>query len=389
VKRTVALLLSLFLVLFVADAAISLLDDSIILAFGISGLSMLRALASLLVIGAGAALWLGMGLTPMIPKRYFAPLVLFIPVVLLGFVPLAIYFYARLPWIACIASATQLLLGLGIVAAARSGSLSGWPLVPEERLRNKVFSWLNTIGFLLVNVLVLLPATAGYLAGCASLAVRHFSDGFLALGMDGVSVRARTYSRLDGKTVQLIPMIHIGDARFYDRVSKLAETNAVCLLEGVTDTNQLLTTKLSYHRMAQSLGLAEQQEHFTVAATRSRRADLDISNFSPETVQCLNLVIRLHTRGLDAQTLGEWLRTSESPTLLNQVLGDLVERRNAHLVQEIRTELERSAKVLAPWGAAHMPGLAREITKLGFTLDRTEEYNVIAFGGRARGRDKL
>ena len=61
----------------------------------------------------------------------------------------------------------------------------------------------------------------------------------------------------------------------------------------------------------------------------------------------------------------------------------------ANLVQEIRKELERSTGVLVPWGAAHMPGVAREIEKLGFTLSRTDEYTVIAFNRPVRRRTTL
>jgi len=36
---------------------------------------------------------------------------------------------------------------------------------------------------------------------------------------------------------------------------------------------------------------------------------------------------------------------------------------------------------MVPWGVAHMPGIAKEIQKLGFHLDETHDYMVIRFGG--------
>jgi len=36
---------------------------------------------------------------------------------------------------------------------------------------------------------------------------------------------------------------------------------------------------------------------------------------------------------------------------------------------------------MVPWGAAHMPGIAREIIKSGFHLAETREYMVIRFRG--------
>jgi hypothetical protein len=42
--------------------------------------------------------------------------------------------------------------------------------------------------------------------------------------------------------------------------------------------------------------------------------------------------------------------------------------------------LPQSDNIIVPWGAAHMPGLAKEIQKSGFRLDETREYVVIRFG---------
>ena len=116
--------------------------------------------------------------------------------------------------------------------------------------------------FVLVNVFVLLPAVMVYVFLCAALAVDHFSEGFMALRPNGFSVQVRKYVRNDGKTIELFPMAHVADARFYQKVSQTFPTNSIILMEGVTDQKHLLTNEVNYARMAKALGLAEQQEEF-------------------------------------------------------------------------------------------------------------------------------
>ena len=154
-------------------------------------------------------------------------------------------------------------------------------------------SW-NLSGFVLVNLLVVLPGLALYLALCASLAVNHFSGGFLALQRDGLVVRARKYARADGKAIYLIPMMHIAEREFYRQVSASMPTNSVVLLEGVTDRRDLLKHKLSYQRMATFLGLAEQRESFAPGGSQARHADVDIEQFSKETLDFLNTASLIH-----------------------------------------------------------------------------------------------
>jgi hypothetical protein len=54
-------------------------------------------------------------------------------------------------------------------------------------------------------------------------------------------------------------MSHIGESEFYRGLSKSFPSNSISLMEGVSDTKGLLTNRISYKRMAASLGVAEQQ----------------------------------------------------------------------------------------------------------------------------------
>ena len=123
-----------------------------------------------------------------------------------------------------------------------------------------------------------------------------------------------------------------------------------------------------------------------------RLADVDLSQFSPTTIELLNLVTRIHAEGLTPANIRDWLQKAQSPELVDQLWRDLLTLRNEHLLQEIGRALDRTDAVIVPWGAAHMPGLAQGLDPLGFKLARQQEYQVIRFStvlkaqrtGRAR-----
>jgi len=220
-----------------------------------------------------------------------------------------------------------------------------------------------------------------YLLLCTTLAVDHFSEGFMALHPGGFTVEVRKYVRNDGKTIELFPMSHIADARFYQQVSQTFPSNSIILMEGVTDKNNLLTNKLSYKRMAKSLGLTEQKQEFTPIQGEWVRADVDVSQFTSDTIDILNLVTLVHAKGLKPEIIQKLLQYSPSPEMETRLLDDLVWKRNQHLLEEIQSHLLLSDNIMVPWGVAHMPGIAKEIQKLGFHLDETHDYMVIRFGG--------
>ena len=45
----------------------------------------------------------------------------------------------------------------------------------------------------------------------------------------------------------------------------------------------------------------------------------------------------------------------------------------------MNSRLATSDYIIIPWGAAHMAGIAKEIQKSGFRLDKTEEFVAIRF----------
>ena len=180
-RQILSVLLSLCLGIFLADAVVSLIDDSLILLYDIYVLSVVRGLVFLCAIVLAFVTYCLMGLTPMIPKRLFLPVTLFNPVAGLVLIPFLIYFYSWMPQMVWAISLGQVLFGLGILYWVQRGFKFRWPLVTENHLAARRFSWRNLSVFFLVNVLVVLPAVLFYLVFCANRAVDHFSEGFLAL----------------------------------------------------------------------------------------------------------------------------------------------------------------------------------------------------------------
>jgi hypothetical protein len=328
-----------------------------------------------------------MAFLPSIPKRFFLPLTLFGPAGLLALIPFLIYSYDKIRWVAWGFSLGQLLFGLGMLYWVQPAWKLHWPLVPMHRLGAGSFRWRNFLGFVLVNLLILAPAIIIYVGVCASLAVDHYTDGFVALRPEGLKVRVKNFVRADGRTIRLIPMIHIGDSQFYRKLSAAFPTNSITLMEGVTDKNELITNRVSYKMVATQLGLAEQQKEFKPQG-RVVRADVDVSDFSTNTINLLNLVMRVHGKDrLDPEALAALMQLSPPPGFEKELFDDLLRKRNRHLLNEIQTRLPDSETIMVPWGAAHMPGIAREIINSGFKVAETKEYLAIRFGSSKKSND--
>lgn len=383
-RHLVAVVLSLGLALFLADGLISAVDDTFILFANVPVLGGIRGLVGFFSVLIGLAIYALMGLTPMIPKSKFFVMALFSPLAALAALPFWIYFHERIQWVIWAISLFQVIYGVAILCNMQGGLGFRLPLVSEERLNPRGFSWLNLGGFALVNACVLLPAVAGYLFYCASLATGHFSEGFVALHPGGLSVQVRKYVRNDGKAVHLYPMAHVADRNFYRTVSQSFPSNSIVLMEGVTDNEHLLTNHITYKRMAATLGLSEQQKEFKPSEERMDRADVDVKEFTPNTIGFLNLVMRIHSKGLDAQTLMELMTFSPPPGFENELFNDLLRKRNRRLLEEVQRRLPETENIVVPWGAAHMPEIARDLQQDGFRVEETRDYTVIRFGTRQR-----
>jgi len=378
-RRLLGLLLCVCFGLFLADAFLSLLDDTLILLFGVHLLAAVRGLMFLFAVLLALPVYVLMGFIPMIPKRLFLPITLFNPAAALVSILLLIYFYRQMQWVVWGISLCQVLFALGMLFWLQGGIRFRWPLVPERWLAGRGFSWRNLFAYVLANVLVVLPVVLVYLAVCASLAVGRFTDGFVSLRSDGLTMQARTYTRADGKTIRLVPMSHIGDASFYHQLTQSFPSNATVLMEGVSDKHNLLTNNITYKRMATSLGIAEQHEEFNPTTVSMVAADVDVSQFTTNTIGMLNLVMLIHAKGLTPENVLQLLQYQPPPGHEMELFNDLLYKRNLHLLGVVEATLAESDLLIVPWGAAHMPEIARGIEKSGFDLAETQEFVAIRF----------
>jgi hypothetical protein len=158
-------------------------------------------------------------------------------------------------------------------------------------------------------------------------------------------------------------------------------------MEGVSDEKGLLTNRISYHRMAKSLGVAEQQKEFKPSHGEIVRADVDVEQFTTNTIGFLNLLMLVHSKGLNAEILMQMIQFSPAPGFEQELFGDLLGKRNRQLVEELRSRLSQSETFVVPWGAAHMPEIAREIQKLGFRLAEARDFTAIRFRSAGKQSD--
>ena len=198
--RFFAILLSLCLGLFLADAAISFLDDLLIMASGCHAISVLRGLVAIATLLMSIALYGLIGLTPMVPKRFFLPLPFFSLATLLGAFPATIYFYSHLQQIALGTSTIQLALGIYILYRAQGRLKFRWPPVNAEQLGTRIFSWAHLLVFVLLNLFVLLPLVIIFLFSSTAHAVNRFKRRLHGSASPrGFTVQMRKYVRDDGK----------------------------------------------------------------------------------------------------------------------------------------------------------------------------------------------
>ena len=240
------------------------------------------------------------------------------------------------------------------------------------------FRWKRMFGFVTVNIIVVVPLLIIYLAACTGLAVSHLSRGFVVLDMDGISVEARTYTHR-GRNLYLLPTFHVAEPAFFSILTEsLPKTGTAVILEGVTDKSRLVQPGLNYAPLARSLGLDVQDNRIFTSHNVVKRCDVDISNFSPETRKFLNTASRSLQRWSSGNQLMAFIESFFSPRPDPKLLWrDLVEMRNRRVVECMHRYLEEYDNVLVPWGAAHMPGLEKEILKWGLTEKSRRRVQVL------------
>jgi hypothetical protein len=245
-------------------------------------------------------------------------------------------------------------------------------------------------------------------AGCAVYVAERATGGFVGFGADGIRFDERRYTRGDREVV-LVGLSHVGRKGVYDALLRPTDdTPTVVLAEGVTDTQGLLPRRsMGLDPLAEDLGLAMQPEVEAMIGpppgeagaapsdlVEVEHADLDVSAFRPTTVEILRLAFRIVAEPGDEEARTELEALLQRPDAANawrDFLDDVLEKRNAHVLERVDEALERRARVVVPWGALHLTGIEAGLLERGFVLASSEPRSflpyraVIALLARAGG----
>ncbi len=390
---------NLFLVLFLADGSLSLLDDLLSLHFDIEALSRLRYFMALVVMALCVPLYICLGFDRRLPKRLFLPLVFFVLWAALGMWPLTTL-VAGGPY-ALIPSALQVVLGsLALLYQRLSSGQS--PLLTAKRFTTAAFSPRNTLFFIAGNLVVLPLLLVFFGAAALGTYIDNQTAGFVRLGHDGLYMTERVYS-LEDKTVHLAGMVHIGNKDYYDELAgSIPPGRTIILAEGVTDQDNLLQSRFSYGKVADLLGLASQEEmRFdgrVIAADDMDlsvhqdgvgsppdivRADIDIRDFEPQTIEFINAMGKFFLNGPSFVesyiAFNAWAQKHMTPETNQIIMDDILSKRNREVTRVLEKALQNYDTEVIPWGALHMKGIEQEILAKGFALSQSRERASIDF----------
>ncbi|MDD5349224.1 MAG: hypothetical protein PHQ12_03335 [Chthoniobacteraceae bacterium] len=386
-----------FLYAFIADGLLSMAD--LLGRRGAPGQmpNFFAAVVSFAVLILGLVLFFGMILTPRLSKRLLLP-----PLGFLGFCLLWGLLYGQRGMLPI--SAAEALLGLGLVAGfwnAQGGGIQDFTSSrPRFTLRNFFGTGLlnGFLGVALVGLLIL--GTAQKLRG----KLEDSTGRYVTIQPGGILLEERRFQH-DGKEIRLISMIHVAKNGFYDEIARAlpAGSKAVVLLEGISDRNGYLRGKLDYSNAAHLLGFTSQQQStFTekavkgLAASREaeeknvpapavppleyRSADVDTAEFHSTTVQWIQAFGNVIQSANFQEALAKYSQSRQTFAQgTESVCTDLLDKRNEHLLGEIRKALDAHTMVVVPWGARHMPALQKEIESWGFVETERVRREAVRF----------
>jgi hypothetical protein len=377
-----------FLCAFLFDSALTVLDGALDASGSKLEIAPLRNLVAWVVFGCAPLLVLIAALSPQLPRARLMLLALGTWWVNLGAVPFGSVLDSQ--------PVSEVLFG--VVQAALALPALRW-----IRARSAGASWLFRSAFLppaparsrwavaLVIFAVPLALVLGA-AGWAMVAAERATGGFVGFGLDGISFDERRYTRGDREVV-LVGMSHVGRKGVYDALLRPRDdTPTVVLAEGVTDAQGLLPKRHIYEPMAADLGLDVQPQFEEMIEAPGapavaedlvevEHADLDVSAFRPGTVELLRLGIRIVTGDAAARAdLESWAAEPGAGEAWRGLADDLLEKRNAHVLERVDAALARRPRVVVPWGALHLTGIEAGLFARGFTLASSEPRSFLPYG---------
>jgi hypothetical protein len=384
-------LANLFLIGFALDGAISVLDDLARAGLLPVTLSVVRAGIALTVLLAAIANFFALAIDPRLPKRILLPLIAFLVWSALGAYPLPVGIGASQANGMAL-SGIQLGLGLGALSWIRLRSATRRWLLDASDLPRKRRRIGYTLRFAAATALIAPPLLAG-LAGLSMLSqIERATAGFMTFDLAGINSTSREYHRED-RRIDLVGMAHIGeDAAYRDLFGSFAGESTLLLEEGVSDEDGLIREGLFYEAFADRIGLGVQPRFEDLRAARSsndavapwpdiRNADVDARVFADDTIAVLDAAARLYGSDRIAPALSEFQAELDElgPDATQAAFRDLIENRNAHLLDEIRAGLDDYHRIVVPWGALHMPGIEDAILGWGFEQTASSQRQITAY----------
>jgi hypothetical protein len=252
------------------------------------------------------------------------------------------------------------------------------------------FSARRLFGFAGVSAVLVPTIAVSYLFLGVMTVLERLTEGFVNFDLDGINIAERGYVR-DDRQVHLVGMMHIGEQQAYDALfASFAGASTLVLEEGVTDRGAILKERLSYLGVANALGLDQQQsvaEFFEADEPESEtpdwpvvlNADVDVSDFSPATISFLEETAVLWQLDSAVEMMRGLAAMEISQQDLAIIQNDIIAKRNEVVLSELVAGLDDYRRIIVPWGAMHLPGIAHELGALGFEITNTKQRRLVSW----------
>lgn len=366
---------NLFFLLFVLDAFLSLVFG----VFTFPSLELLQQVSGSTLFIISVLFYTIVGVSNRFSKMMFFPLIFFVFWKTMGAFPISLYYEGR--WFPIIIGISQFFLVFYLVIYSKTDHRFDILGSYSESIESSI-SFKRVIIFSLANFILFPPIVLLYSAFAIKTSLAMYSADFIEINQKGIYTESRIYQKNDQR-IQLIGMMHIGAGSYYSEVdSVLIKDDSIILLEGVTDNMGRLKSGLNYGKLASMMGLETQNKlQFKMQDRISKRADVDLSQFSPITMRVLNrLSLVLNSSDL-SKAVDKYLSFSKevTPGDYKIMMKDLLELRNDRVLKEAKESLKKYKSVVIPWGALHMIEIDEKVRSWGFKLASKKEIKIIDF----------
>ncbi len=377
--RIVLILANAYLLVFSFDA-VAALADAIIGGGTMTDPSLWRRPFMTGVLNGALPMIVLVGASPLLPKRAILLLMVFLLWAWFGALPIGVSMDEA------DAALIVAMVEMGVAATTfllirRANHGAGW-LIDESTTGRAPSHGRYSLKYFAAAAIIVPTAVSLMTLLYAGAVIVHSAGGFIRFAADGVYAEEREYARGD-KSVHLIGMVHVADRSFYEHVfESVPAQRSVILAEGVSDRTNVFQGDLSaVGRLAEARGLTHQTAVPMPSHIAIEYADIDAGELSENSVEFVNALIA----ALDSGSLmagAEQLRPYYQATRVDDAVAavdELIELRNARLLDRLAEALGRYDHIVVPWGAAHMPGIEAGVLNQGFEVVARRPRRVFGF----------